>query len=352
MKVHTQPVNHAQPSRALVTGSSGFIGSKLTTTLVNQGWSVKAGRRAKSKLHRLGQIDCELVPLDLQRSSDQEIDAALADVSHVFHVAGLVCGTLAQLHQVNTLGTDRLFTQAAKLPKPPTIILVSSAAAAGPADQQQPRSPSSAPQPISHYGRSKLAGERAAIRYATQIPLTIVRPGVVFGAGDTEFIRIIRAMYRMRVNAMIGKGTQPLSLIDVEDLVTILIRAAAAPERVEQANSDGDSRDGIGVYHAADPKPMSLIELGKTIRPLLGKRVFDLHLPIAAGYCVGATAEFFARLVGRSSTLSRDKITEASAPGWFLDVSKTIDQFAWQPSKSIEEHLALTVQRGIESGEL
>ena len=42
------------------------------------------------------------------------------------------------------------------------------------------------PAPISNYGRSKWSGERAVAEFAGDVPITIVRPGSVFGPRNRE----------------------------------------------------------------------------------------------------------------------------------------------------------------------
>src|SRR5690606_10255845 len=113
-----------------------------------------------------------------------------------------------ELQRVNHQGTASLVRAAANLDNPPKVILISSAAAGGPA-AAPPRRPEDPPQPVSIYGKSKLAGEIAAIENRGNCPVTIVRPGIVFGEGDQEFIRIFRAITKTRVNPLVGGGLQP-----------------------------------------------------------------------------------------------------------------------------------------------
>lgn len=333
---------------ALITGSTGFIGSRLAAVLATRGWQVRITLRPTSKTARLAQFDSERVELDLTRTNEEMSRRALDGVSHIFHVAGLVSGTPAQLDQVNREGTGILIRAAAGMPNPPHFLLVSSAAALGPSRGSLALTPDQPPAPISNYGRSKLAGERIAITERGECPLTIVRPGIVFGEGDTEFIRILRAITRLRVNAMIGPGTQPLSMIEIDDLVDLMIRAAEMGERVSGGNAQGDAAGGVGIYHAADPLAMSLLDLGQVVRECCPQhRFLNLHFPLAAGYCLGAATEFCGRLLGKSPTLNRDKIREARAPGWALDVQKSVVGLGWQPRQSLANHLADVLRDGL-----
>ena len=339
--------------RALVTGSTGFIGSRLVSTLVKQGWEVKAGKRASSNLGRLNQVQCAFVPLDLAGGDTTQVDQATEDVDIVFHVAGLVCGTPENLDRVNRQGTELLCQRLARRTSPPKLIVISSAAAAGPSIPGCPKTPDMPPCPISNYGRSKLAGERAALSFAASVPTAVVRPGVVFGEGDTEFIRILRAMPRLRMNPMVGRGDQPISMIEAGDLVDLIIRTALQGDCVERVTPQGDAEAGGGIYHAADPQALSLVELGKIVREILNRPgILDLHLPKSIGYLVGASAEFTARLFGKMSTLNRDKIAEATASGWEMDVEKSLKHLQWSPSQSLAEHIGDTLHRGITEKQL
>ena len=45
--------------------------------------------------------------------------------------------------------------------------------------------------PVSNYGKSKLAGEAAARKFAGQLPITIIRPPIVFGFGDDSLLGFV-----------------------------------------------------------------------------------------------------------------------------------------------------------------
>ena len=67
-----------------------------------------------------------------------------------------------------------------------------------------PISVSQPPAPINPYGRSKLAGEYAAEAWAHELPLTIVRPGIVFGPRDHELKPIFRTVICWGVHVVPG----------------------------------------------------------------------------------------------------------------------------------------------------
>jgi nucleoside-diphosphate-sugar epimerase len=287
--------------------------------------------------------------LDLAESSPQEIAQALQGVTHVFHLAGAVAGSALELDRANRIGTENLARAAAGLPSLPVFVLVSSAAAGGPSVGRQPRSVEAEPAPISAYGKSKLAGEIAARAFAPQLPLTIVRPGIVFGEGDQEFVKILRAMIRFSINPVIGKGDQPLAMIEVDDLTELLLQAALVGERVRTRWDIGMPWDSCGVYNAGAPEPLNLLEVAEVVRQLTpGRRIYDLHLSPRIAYVTGMISEWASRIMGKASTLNRDKITEGSAPGWALDANKTIQHLNWKPKTNLVDQLRIACLRELE----
>ncbi len=325
---------------ALVTGSTGFIGSRLAASLVAQGWNVRVALRERSRTLRIATIPCERVTLNLPANNEEVYSKALNNVTHVFHVAGLVAGDAAALDRANRIGTRELASAAANVDNPPVFVLVSSAAAGGPSTAGNPRPIDSPPEPISIYGRSKLAGEIAAREFVPRLPLTIVRPGIVFGDGDQEFIKILRAMIRFSINPVIGKGDQPLAMIEVDDLADLLFQASLKGERVRLPWHPGQPWDSFGVYHAGDPEPLNLLQVADVVRQLFpGRRIRDLHLSPKIAYATGLVAESISKLLGRTTTLNRDKITEGTAAGWAIDPQKTMRQLGWKPREKLADQL-------------
>jgi len=338
---------------ALVTGATGFIGGHLCEALLERGWEVRVVVRSETRAARLVERGCRAVIFDLARSTPERLAEAVEGTHTLFHLAGLVAGSADQLLAVNGVGTERLLAAAATLPCPPVTVVVSSVAAVGPCGEPPGSRPQTLPHPISDYGRSKLAGERAAIRYADQVPLSIIRPAIVFGDGDREFIRLFQTMHRTRLNPMIGAGRAPLSLIAVQDLVSLMLAVAERGERVERQNEKGDSWEGRGLYHGADPQTLTSRQLREVYRNALGHRwVLNLTLPVSVAWMIARLSELLDFLTGRNSTLNRDKIREASAVGWILDPTDTMQSLDWQPAIPIRQRLEENLRNAWQNGKL
>ena len=165
--------------------------------------------------------------------------------------------------RVNAGGVDAVAAACAEQADRPVLVLVSSIAAAGPSGEM-PKTESDPPMPVSDYGRSKLAGEQAAARYAGAVPITIVRPCVVFGAGDRGVYEVFKPIARSGVHVVPGRGDRRVSLIAVADLVECIVLAAENGERLAADDS------GRGIYFAA-AEDLSHVELGSAIAHALGK---------------------------------------------------------------------------------
>ena len=115
----------------------------------------------------------------------------VAGITHVIHAAGSTKALNASGYfAVNQLGT-RALVEAANEPGTPVrrFLLVSSLAAAHPATADCPAREGDAPQPISDYGRSKLAGEQALA--ASGADWLCLRTSWVYAARGRNFMRTI-----------------------------------------------------------------------------------------------------------------------------------------------------------------
>jgi nucleoside-diphosphate-sugar epimerase len=109
------------------------------------------------------------------------------------------------------------------------LVHISSLAAGGPALPDRPAREEDPSNPVSEYGKSKLAGERE-VQKACKAAFVILRPPAVYGPRDEEFLRLFRAV-KSHLLPKPG-GAQALSTVFVKDLaeavVTCLTHAAAA----------------------------------------------------------------------------------------------------------------------------
>lgn len=327
-------------ARVVVTGGTGFIGRHLVQVLVQQGHAVRCLVRPSSHVQPLAELGAELSTADL--SDEETLAQAVRGAEVVYHLAGLVRALRPrEFYEVNQQGTARLAAACARQTTPPRLILVSSVAAAGPSARGKVRVESDPPAPISHYGRSKLGGEQAAAAFSAELPLTIVRPGIVFGPWDRGLVRILKAIRQLNFHASPGFFPPPLSYIHVEDLVDLLIQAERRGARVPPQS---EQQPGAGCYFAVAPEYPTYADLGRLVRPMLARRWAPV-LPIAGpiAWCVAGVHECISRLRGRADELSLDKMRDALAPSWACSGEAARRDLGFSPSRPLAVRLEETI---------
>jgi nucleoside-diphosphate-sugar epimerase len=209
------------------------------------------------------------------------------------------------------------------------LVLVSSIAAAGPSAPGRPLDEDRVPQPITDYGRSKLAGE-LLVRQAA-VPWTIVRPVVVYGEWDRELLRIFRAA-RRGLGAVFGDGAQQLSVIYAGDLADALIAAGTT-----------EAAAG-GTYFATHDEPTTSRELVRAVARATGARRDPriVAIPPALGRGALWAIGSLAHLIGRSTVLSADKANEFLAPAWTCRAAALARDTGWRARTDLAAGLART----------
>ncbi|MFQ5846174.1 MAG: NAD-dependent epimerase/dehydratase family protein [Candidatus Methylomirabilales bacterium] len=292
--------------KALVTGATGFIGSHLVEYLLQRGDDVTCLARSRSRLRWLKGLQVRVVEGDC---TDPALGGRLVeDFDWVFHLAGLT-KTLErnEYYRVNGKGTANLGTILAQKRRPPRLVYLSSLAAAGPSTDGHPLRESDPPQPVSHYGRSKLEGENGLTRLGAGIPWTIVRAPVIYGPRDRDLL-VFFQLAKRRVAFRLGRR-QAFSLCYVEDLVRGLHLAA--------------ERGGTGeIYYLAEASPRSWDEISEAIGAAVGVRPMTVPLPRPLLAGAAWVSEGMARLTGIRPLLNRDKAREMQQQYWICNPGK------------------------------
>jgi nucleoside-diphosphate-sugar epimerase len=327
-------------SRCLITGASGFVGSNLTARLRDEGWDVRCLVRSTSRIEPLEKLGVELINGSLHDSDS--LTGAVRNVDTVFHVAGRTAALRAAEYDRDNVEVTRLVAQAcAAQSQPPVLVMVSSLAAGGPGTPRAPRQETDSEAPVSHYGRSKLAAERAAAETAGDVPTSVVRPPMVFGPGDRASLQIYRGMKFLPVHPSPGFRRFPVSLVHVSDLCDALVRVAQNGERLP-AGGDG-SAAGVGKYYVAADRSITYGELGQLAARAAGWAIAPLPLPRTIFWIAGSIGEVMGRVRGRAAVLNLDKIREATARGWVCSDAKIRSQLGYAPTGPLEDRFAETV---------
>jgi nucleoside-diphosphate-sugar epimerase len=302
-------------AKVLVTGASGFIGTHLTDALIAQGDEVACLVRKTSPVERLRSLGVRLIYGDV--TDGESVSAALPGIQTVYHLAGSITALDRHtFHRVNCGGTTNVVRACSQQPQPPVAVLVSSLAAAGPSPDGRLRTEADPIAPVSEYGRSKRAAELAAEDFAAQVPITVVRPAIVFGEGDRTTLPLFRPVCRFGVQAVAGRSRFCYSLIHVTDLAQLLILAAQRGKRLAPG-SNGGTPSHDGYYFAACDEHPTYADLAQTIGSLAGRSHVAV-IPIAKPliWLIADSAEVVAHLLRHPFILNHDKAREMTAGSW------------------------------------
>jgi UDP-glucose 4-epimerase len=231
VKWHVSAGRRIALSTFLITGGAGFIGSHLAENLVRDGHTVRildnfsTGKR-KNLAGLRGKVDIRKGDIRDRR----EVQSAMRGVEYVLHHAAMV--SVAESVErpedtldVNVTGTLNVL-QAAKRAKVRRLVMASSCAVYGagrlPAKEDQ------APQALSPYAASKLAGESLAVSFfhSYGFPVVCLRYFNVFGPRQdpsSPYSGVI-AIFASRVISgggvtVYGDGKQTRDFIYVADVV-------------------------------------------------------------------------------------------------------------------------------------
>lgn len=309
--------------KVLVTGATGFIGAALARRLAARGDAVRALVRRTSATAELEKLGVERLTGDL--ADRAALAAAVDGCDLVVHLAGLVKAVRPQeLFHANADGTRRVAEACAAAARPPRLVYVSSLAAAGPARDGRPRSEDDAPAPVSLYGESKLAGERAVRAQAGRVEACVVRPPIVYGPGDREFMPPLLRMARLGVALQPGGGEKRYSTVHVEDLCEGILAVAARGRPLGAAG-------GEGVYFLDDGPDHGWAEIAGAAAAALGRRARLLRVPAALATVAAAGSTLAMALTGRARILSLDKLREIREACWTCTAERARREVGYAP---------------------
>lgn len=219
-----------------VIGSTGQIGSELMRAEWPDQVAVVAVHRAR---------------LDLQ--DDVSISSAIAELTPttVVNAAGYtaVDSAEAEPDAARRLNAEAVETLASACERTGTRLIQLSTDYVFDGTKGAPYSVDDRPSPINEYGRSKVAGERAALQVDGNI---VIRTAWVYSTTGTNFVKTIRRLARERreLAVVADQYGNPTSAADVARAIVTVATARDAPG---------------GILHAAAPDPASWWDVARAV---------------------------------------------------------------------------------------
>ncbi len=302
---------------AVVTGATGFVGSHLVDLLLERGYRVTAALRSTSRSRWLDGKPVERVEVDFGRA----LSLPPSDV--VFHVAGVI---RADRWEDYLAGNRDAAVRAVEGARAARFVHVSTLAVTGPGENVDETTPCA---PISLYGKSKWEGEREVLKRRDRLPVTVVRPPVVYGPRDTGLYDMYRTVAR-GLRPEIG-DRKMVSLVHVRDLVEGIVRAAEARE----------GENEVFLLSNRDAWPVS--DLLALIQAAIGRPAVRVRVPDRVVRFLGAVVEDGAKLAGKRSMFGRDKALEMTQRAWSCSPEKARRRLGWEARVPVDRGMTETL---------
>ncbi|MDI1299211.1 complex I NDUFA9 subunit family protein [Methylotenera sp.] len=238
-----------QLKEVCVLGGSGFVGSAIVAKLDAAGYSVKVLTRRRDSAKHLFLLPNVQVE-ECNVNDYHSLNSALRGADVVINLLGILH---QNRHSTFNAIHHQLPVQLAKICVDLNIkrLIHMSSLRAG----------QSAP---SQYLRSKGAGEEALLEYQNQLNITIFKPSVIFGRGDS-FINLFATLIKTLPVVMLAKPDAKFQPVWVEDVASCFVASIANDATYGQ------------VYELAGPKVYTFRELVKSVmnalqvqRPIIG----------------------------------------------------------------------------------
>ncbi len=231
--------------RILITGISGFIGSKLKEILIERGYEVWGISRQKSD-------DAHIVQGDLSSlESTKQALSKLPDCSIVIHAAALAHSKTKKIGQdyykINTTLTNNLAKFLVR--KQIQFIYLSSISVYGLEGSRSAVTVGDEKKPATKYGMSKLKCEEI-VQNSGIDSITILRPAPVFD--DNHLADVKKRVYfpKQNIFKLVIKPAPKFSLCHIKTLTTFILKLV-----------DDEKKPPLQIMNVADPVPYNQNEL-------------------------------------------------------------------------------------------
>jgi len=307
-------------NKVLVTGVSGFIGSKTTQVLLDNDFEVVGIDNmndyydVRLKQHRLAQLQgkpgFEFVKLDIENLSKLDRLFEKHNFDSVINLAARAGVRYSMINPhvymtTNANATLNLLELMRKYEIKKMVLASTSSLYAG---QPMPfKETLPVNQPISPYAASKKAAEMMAYAYSYQydLDISVVRFFTVYGpAGrpDMSIFRFIKWIDQGDTIELFGDGSQSRDFTYIDDIVN-------------------------GVLKALKPLGFEIINLGGG------------NNPISINY----TIEFIENYLNKKANIENKPFHKADILETWADISKAKKLLDWEPSIELDEGLTRTL---------
>jgi len=325
--------------RVLVTGAGGFLGRRLTETLVEKGYSVRVLVRKLTDIEPFRALGVDVHYGDLR--DELAVAEAIDGMDYVVHAAAAQEGDWDTFDETTVRGTERVMRLSRQL-KVRRVIYISSMSvyqmsglkkgAVITEDSALEENPGAR----GFYTFSKLEAEKTARGLMSpngtlngRVPAVILRPATIYGPRGPVFTPLIGVSLFNKVFMILGKGRMKLPLVYIDNLIDAIILC------IEDERSAGQTFNVIDDEGATKKG---------YVRKLAGE-LFPRSHSVSLPYWFVASAvrfqEIAFKMMHRNPVLTRYRLSSSSADVGFSN-TRIKERLRWEPRVSIDEGMSRT----------
>jgi NADH dehydrogenase len=289
-----------QSRKICVLGGSGFVGSSVVAKLDQAGYAVTVLTRRRDSARHLSLLP-NVTVVECNVMDDKALAAALNGADAVVNLIGI-------LHQ-----SGRVSFEAMHHELPARLAKICDASGIKRLLQMSSlQADSHAP---SEYLRSKAAGEAALLAFAQKLNITIFRPSIIFGRGDS-FINLFATLIKFLPVVLLAKPNAKFQPVWVEDVSSCFVAS------IQNTQTYGQ------VYELAGPKVYSFRELVQQVMTTLGVKRPIIGLCDKLSYAQAFMMELLpVKLMSRDNVRSMevDSVSQQPFPAIFDVVPASLE---------------------------
>lgn len=312
--------------KILVTGGSGFIGTRLIENLLLDEHSVKIFDKSMSEKYP------ELTTIGDVRDLDA-LTKACKDIDIIYNLAAEHADNVTPLSlydDVNVGGAENVVSAAKANDSIKRIIFTGSVAIYG--LDKGVCDETFVPDPFNAYGRSKLKAEEVFLKWQAKDKnntLIILRPSAVFGETNRGNIYNLLKQVHSGKFVVIGKGENKKSIGYVGNISAFLSYLS-------------ENKSGLEIYNFSDKPDMTARQMVDFIQKTLHRNRKIPSVPYAIGILGGYAFDLLSKITGKKYAVSSIRVKKFAA-----DTAINTDKMQnsdFKPPYTFEEGLKRTIQ--------
>lgn len=315
----------------LVTGSTGFLGSRIVETLMVKGFKVRAFVRKTSKLDKLKSLGVELCVGDIADLASLRL--AFDGMDYVVHAAADTVGSV-EGSRVSTIQSTENVLALCKEYRVKKLIYISSCSVYGVADFKkgyvvtEESSLERVPDARGAYSNAKFQAEKVVLQAMAEnaYPIVCLRPGTIYGPGGEIYTPMMGFSFGRKIFLTIGDGKFVLPLVYIDNVA----------DAVRVAIEKGES--GSKVYNLIDPYKLTKKQYIKRLMKNIYPRAKFFNFPYSLLYVIVYLQEILIKIIGKAPFLTRYRL-ESSQKKVVYDGKKICRELNWTSPVSVDDAL-------------